>query len=113
MPNEMPGLGLNIQMAKKKNKNKSKTFRTETYLVGGRMKKRRIPLIDGLEVDEFVRRNADDIFLLQAGYYEILHERETAEARRIEGSLECGPQAGGTARRSAPVPDDCDDELPF
>ncbi|MGH7945512.1 MAG: hypothetical protein ACREF9_10935 [Opitutaceae bacterium] len=29
-----------------------------------------------MEVEEFVRRNADDAFLVQEGYFEILHERE-------------------------------------
>jgi hypothetical protein len=27
-------------------------------------------------MDEFLRRNADDIYLLQEGHYEILHERQ-------------------------------------
>ena len=52
-------------MAKRKNKN----FRTEVYFVGGRMKRRKNPLIEGLEVDEFIRRNADEGFLVHAGYY--------------------------------------------
>ena len=55
---------------------KSKNFRTEIYFVGGKMKRRKIPLIDGMEVDEFIRRNADDSFLVQEGYFHLLHERE-------------------------------------
>lgn len=55
---------------------KSKHFRTEIYFVRGKMKKRKIPLIHGLEVEEFIRRNADDAFLMQEGHYDILHERE-------------------------------------
>jgi hypothetical protein len=61
-------------MARKKSKN----FRTEIYFVRGKMKKRRIPLIDGMEVDEFIRRNADDVYLVQEGHFDILHEREQA-----------------------------------
>ena len=61
-------------MAKKKSKN----FRTEIYFVRGKMKKRKIPLIDGMEVEEFIRRNADDVYLVQEGYFDILHEREQA-----------------------------------
>jgi hypothetical protein len=57
-------------------KKKSKDFRTEIYFVGGKMKKRRIPLIDGMEVEEFIRRNADDVYLMQEGHFDILHERE-------------------------------------
>lgn len=63
-------------MAKKKSKN----FRTEIYFVHGKMKKRRIPLIDGMEVDEFIRRNADNTFLVREGHFDILHQRE-AEKR--------------------------------
>jgi len=62
-------------------KKKSDNFRTEIYFVRGKMKKRRIPLIDGLEVEEFIRRNADDAFLVQEGHFDILHERELARAK--------------------------------
>ena len=61
---------------------KNKTYRIETYFVGGKMKKRKIPLIDGLPVEEFIRRNADDVFLLQEGYYEILQERQVKSRTR-------------------------------
>jgi hypothetical protein len=57
-------------------KKKSNSFRTEIYFVGGKMKKRKIPLIDGMEVEEFIRRNADDAFLVQEGHFDILYERE-------------------------------------
>ena len=59
-------------------KKKSKNYRTETFFVRGKMKKRKIPLIEGMEVDGFMRNNADDIFLLQTGEFGILHEREQA-----------------------------------
>ena len=55
---------------------KSEDFRHEAYFVPGKMKRRRIRPIDGLDADEWIRRNADDVFLVQEGYYEILHERE-------------------------------------
>jgi hypothetical protein len=61
-------------------KKKSKDFRFETYFVRGKMKRRRIRLIDGLDADEWIRRNADDVFLVQEGYYEVLHERENERA---------------------------------
>lgn len=64
-------------MAKKKSEN----FRPEIYFVHGKMKKRRIPLIDGLEVEEFIRRNADDAFLVQEGHFDILDERELARRK--------------------------------
>lgn len=57
-----------------------KDFRTEIYFVRGKMKKRMIPLNDGLPVDEFIRRNADDVYLMQEGHWDILHEREMQRA---------------------------------
>lgn len=53
-------------------------FRWETYFVGGKQKRRKVRRIDGKEFDEYeyIRNNADDIWLLQEGYYEILHDRE-------------------------------------
>ncbi len=34
-----------------------------------------------MDADEFIRRNADLIWLHQHGYWEIIHERELAEAQ--------------------------------
>jgi hypothetical protein len=58
-----------------KKKQKNADFRTVTYFVRGKMKQRKILLIDGMEVDDFIRQNADDVWLMQNGYYEILNER--------------------------------------
>jgi len=69
MPNHLP---TRTHLAKK-----GQDFRFEIHFVGGKMKKRKIPLIEGLSVEEFVRRNADDAFLIEEGYFNILHERET------------------------------------
>lgn len=44
-----------------------------TVFVNGRMKRvRRPPMIEGVTVDEFVRRNADPIFLHQEGLWEYI-----------------------------------------
>ena len=42
-------------------------------------------MLDGKDFDyeEFIRANADDIWLMQHGEYEILHEREM-ERNRVE-----------------------------
>ena len=69
---------------------KGRDFRVETYFVGGKMKKRKIPLIEGQAVEDFIRQNADDAFLVQEGYFEILHERET-ERNRANQSLQRTP----------------------
>lgn len=73
-------------------KKKSKNYRTEVFFVRGKRKKRKIPLIDGLETEEFIRRNADDIFLMQEGYFEILHEREQ-ERNKTEAAVLVNPDS--------------------
>lgn len=49
------------------------------FMNGRQVRVRRPPTIDGIPVEEFIRQNADPIWLHQHGYGEILHERETAE----------------------------------
>ncbi len=45
----------------------------ETVFVGGKQKRvRRRPLIEGLDPDEFIRRNADPIWLHQEGLWECM-----------------------------------------
>jgi hypothetical protein len=46
-----------------------------TIFVNGKQKRvRRPPTIDGIPVDEFIRQNADPIWLLQNEMYELLEE---------------------------------------
>ena len=56
-----------------------------TIFINGKQKRvRRPPTINGMDVDEFIRRNADPIWLLQNEMYEELYawelERDGAEA---------------------------------
>ncbi len=55
----------------------------------GKQKRRKIRMLDGkdFDYDEFIRANADDIWLKQEGHFEILHEREI-ERNRIERGIE-------------------------
>ncbi len=51
-----------------------------TIFIGGKQKRvRRPPTVDGVDVDEFIRRNADPIWLLQNEMWEELYELETTE----------------------------------
>ena len=43
---------------------------------GKQVKVRREPVIDGQSVEEFIRHNADPIWLLQNEMYELLDEHE-------------------------------------
>jgi len=59
----------------------------QTVFIGGRQKRvRRRPQIDGMPVEEFIRRNADPVWLHENGYWDLLgsggkleHEEPDAE----------------------------------
>jgi len=54
-----------------------------TIFVNGKQKRvRRPPTIEGISVDEFIRQNADPIWLLQHEMYELL-EKELKESQQI------------------------------
>jgi hypothetical protein len=54
-----------------------------TIFIGGKQKRvKRPPTVEGMDADEFIRRNADPIWLHQNEIGEVLHELEMAE--RIE-----------------------------
>ncbi len=72
------------------------------YMNGKQKRVKRPPSIDGISVDEFIRRNADPIWLHQNGMCEELHQLELAE----ENSL---PQPARDSRKAARPTD----ELPF
>jgi len=79
----------------------------KTIFINGKQKRvKREPTIDGLPVDEFIRRNADPIWLLQNEMYEELHQREMEQQEELE---EPQPDpARGADNGTSP-----DDDLPF
>ena len=69
-------------------KREKKRRRSEymTIFVNGKQKRvKRPPTIDGMDVEEFIRRNADPIWLLQNGMYEALHQWETEQEENTQG----------------------------
>jgi len=51
-----------------------------TIFIGGKQKRvKRPPTVEGMDVDEFIRRNADPIWLHQNEMWEVLHEGEMTE----------------------------------
>ena len=61
--------------AAKKAAKKRRKAEFQTVFIGGKMKRvRRPPTIDGMDVDEFIRRNADPIFLHEMGMWELMEE---------------------------------------
>ena len=74
------------------------------FMNGRQVRVRRPPRVDGIPVDEFIRHNADPIWLHQHEYSEILHEREMA--KQDGGSEEHTPVI-----RRAKVTDESDEIL--
>ncbi len=62
-------------------------FRWETSFVGGKQKRQKTRMVDGMNAEEFVRLNADDIWLKQEGYFEALNERETGLQKPVENGV--------------------------
>lgn len=70
-------LTLEQKAAKKKRREEFMTI----FINGKQKRVRRPPTIDGMDADEFIRRNADPIFLLQNEMYEELYEWELEQNR--------------------------------
>jgi len=51
------------------------------FINGKQKQVRRPPTMNGMDVDEFIRKNADPIFLLQNEMYEELYEWELENSR--------------------------------
>jgi putative NIF3 family GTP cyclohydrolase 1 type 2 len=51
-------------------------FIKETYFIGGKMKFRRIYVIDGIPADEFYERNATDLDFYLNGDYELMNSEK-------------------------------------
>lgn len=65
---------------KKKKIHKDKNgreFIKESYFVGGKMKFRRIYVIDGIPVDEFYEKNATDFDFNMNGDYHLISDNES------------------------------------
>lgn len=59
-------------------KRRKQEFET-VFMNGKQVRVRREPTVDGMSVDEFVRRNADPVWLVENGEYEMLEERAAEE----------------------------------
>jgi len=69
--------------------NKKRRPEFQTIFINGKMKRtRRLPSIEGMSVEEFIRKNADPIFLHQEEMWEYLEvEREMSSARHRTPTL--------------------------
>lgn len=110
------GVTGNDQMGKRKRKltpaekaeKKRRQREFKTIFVNGKQKRvKREPTVDGIPVDEFIRHNADPIWLLQNEMYEELYEWE--QERDAEEKRVSQPEPARDIRKA-----DClDDDLPF
>jgi len=84
-------------------KQRKKNFMT-VFMNGKQVRVRRPPTIDGMDAEEFIRHNADPIWLHQHEEYEILHERAMEEQ-------ELFPQPTPATRKSRTINES--DDIPF
>ncbi len=76
------------------------------FIRGKQGQVRRPPTIEGMDEEEFLRQNADPIWLKQHGYYELLHEMETKEAEENTDGL-------FPKKRNGKDPTEEDIDIPF
>lgn len=89
----------------------------KTIFINGKQKRvKREPTIDGLPVDEFIRRNADPIWLLQNEMYEELHQWEMEQKEEQEDPQPepgCDPDPQPDPAYDPDKTTDLCDDLPF
>jgi hypothetical protein len=67
--------------AEEKAAKKRRKAEFQTVFIGGKMKRvRRPPTIDGMDVDEFIRRNADPTFLHEMEMWWLIEEPDAPAA---------------------------------
>ncbi len=84
-------------------KQRKKDFMT-VFMNGKQVRVRRPPTIDGMDADEFIRQNADPIWLHQNGYHELL-DQHYMESENAPG-LEVRAATPTSMPESAPVSND-------
>jgi len=82
-----------------------------TIFINGKQKRvKREPTIDGIPVDEFIRMNADPIWLFQNEMYEELHQWELEQQQEQEEKQgDSQPKPARDFKKARRL----DDELPF
>ena len=79
-----------------------------TIFVNGKQKRvKREPTVEGIPVDEFIRQNADPIWLLQNEMYEELHQ--WGLERDAGGEVDSQPALSRDLKQA----DRLDDDVPF
>lgn len=80
-----------MKSKKKKKIHKDKNgreFIKESYFVGGKMKFRRIYVIDGIPADEFYENNATDLDFYMNGDYHLMSENKLNNQDSMKNDIE-------------------------
>jgi hypothetical protein len=75
-PKRRKGCKRKLTAEQKRQKKLNKELYEIIFINGKQKRVRRPPTIDGLPVDEFIARNADPIWLMQNGHYELLQDHD-------------------------------------
>ena len=93
--------------AAEKREKKRRRREYKTIFINGKQKRvKREPTVDGIPVDEFIRQNADPIWLLQNEMYEELYQWELEQNAEWNNAT---PDSTNHSHNSDPS----DDDLPF
>lgn len=84
-PDKKPMTALQKRKRKEAKAERQKKYQW-VFMNGKQVRIRRPETIDGLDSYEYIRKNADDIWLTQNGYYEILHEQYMQEEQELQSS---------------------------
>ena len=83
-PKRRKGCKRKLTEEQKRQKKLNKELYEIIFINGKQKRVRRPPTIDGLPVDEFIARNADRVWLMQNGHYELLHEHDNEQDHHLQ-----------------------------
>lgn len=89
----MAKLKKKLTTAQKRARKKAKAERQKKYMwvfmSGKQVRVKRPETIDGMDIDEFIRRNADPIWLHQNEMWEYIDQDDDVEENELEVENEC------------------------
>jgi hypothetical protein len=98
-----------LTAAEKAAKKRRRSEYMTIFICGKQKRVRRPPTIEGLDVDEFIRRNADPMWLHQNEMWEYMDLPGQADGDDVD----LKPVSRNSLDEALPLEDDGDDEIPF
>ena len=93
-----------LTAAQRAEKKRRKLEFMTVFMNGKQVRVRRPPTIDGMNVEDYIRQNADPIWLHQHGYYEVLHERAMEEQEDMSETHSPVPRKPAVTDESEDMP---------